>query len=272
MISSFLEDGLNRYYGLNTDAEIAFVGHSHLMLALDKSRFEKTMNKKVAKYTREGVNIVDRDLMIDQLILVNKQTKIVVYGVDAWMFTGEGLSANSYKLFYPFMGTSNVDNYVKSQTSFFDFWQKKIIQTSRYNEGLISGSLRGKFDNWDNFKLGTVDTVQLKKNISRGDIRKINSSSQNIKIFESTIEKLVKRNIKVFLVYVPTISFYNKAEKDKFHECLNYFREFAKTSKNIQYLEFIDGWEMKYNYFFDPIHLNPLGQKAFTDSLMRYLK
>jgi hypothetical protein len=272
LISNFLQDGLNKYYGLKTNAEIAFVGHSHLMLAIDKSRIEKKLKKKVAKYTREGVNIVDRDLMIDQLLMLNQQTKIVVYGVDAWMFTGEGLSSNSYKLFYPFMGSETVDDYVKSHTSFSDFWQKYIIKSSRYNEGLISGSLRGKLNNWDNFKLGTVDTVRLKENVSKGDYRRINSSRENIKIFESTIDRLVKRNIKVFLVYVPTISFYNQAEKKKFRECLNYFSEFAKTSDNIQYLEFINGWEMKHDYFFDPIHLNPLGQQSFTDSLLCYLK
>jgi hypothetical protein len=271
LISIFLQVGLNKYYGLNSNAEIAFVGHSHLMLGIDKTRIEQILNKKVAKYTREGVNIADRDLMIDQLLTLNKNTKIVVYGVDAWMFTGEGLSSNSYKLFYPFMGYEKVDNFVKSQTDFLDFWQKKIVKTSRYNEGLISSSFRGHLNNWENLKFGIVDTLQLKKNVTSGDFRKINSNNENIKIFESSIKKLLNKNIKVKLVYVPTISYYNKAEKEKFEKTLNYFRTFAKSNKNIEYFEFINGWETKFNYFFDPIHLNPSGQKTFSDEMTKHL-
>jgi hypothetical protein len=271
LISGFLHGGLNKYYGLESDAEIAFIGHSHLMLGTDKSKIEKAWNKKIAKYTREGVNIADRDLMIDQVLSLNKNTKIVVYGVDAWMFTGEGLSANSYKLFYPFMGLAQVDDFVRSQTSFLDFWQKKIIQTSRFNEGLISGSFRGYLNNWDNLKLGRVDTLLLKKNVENGGFRKINSTQENIKIFEASINKLVKKGIKVYLVYVPTISYYNQAERDKFESSLSYFRTFSNKTKNVEYLEFIKGWDTQYDYFFDPIHLNPLGQQAFSDTLINHI-
>ncbi|WP_373940647.1 hypothetical protein OEG92_10310 [Polaribacter sejongensis] len=89
-VNYFLLNGLYRYYGLYNDNEIALVGHSHLMLGIDKVQMEKKLDVKVSKYTREGVNIVERDLMIDQLLKSNQQLKLVVYAVDAWMFTERG--------------------------------------------------------------------------------------------------------------------------------------------------------------------------------------
>lgn len=272
VLGKVLETGLYRYYGLGTNAEIAFVGHSHLMLGLDKDGIEKSLGVSVAKYTREGVNVAERDLMIDQLLTENPNLQTLVYGVDAWMFTGEGLSANSYKLFYPFLDQEAPSAYVQEEADFMDFWQHKLIKTSRYNEGLISSSLRGYLGNWNNLKFGTVDTLQLKNNIVQGAFRKINSTNQNREIFEMSIAKLLEKDIRVILVYVPTISYYNYAEPEKFKQELDYFRALAKGNKGIFYLEYLVNWESSYNYFFDPIHLNPEGQKAFTEVLSNDLK
>ncbi|TFV97417.1 SGNH/GDSL hydrolase family protein [Algoriphagus kandeliae] len=271
-IGKFLEQGLFRYYGLRTDSKIAFVGHSHLMLGLDKKAIEDELKIPVSKYTREGVNVAERDLMIDQLSEENPELEIVVYGVDAWMFTGEGLSANSYKLFYPFLDQEAPAAYVKKEAEFLDYWQHKLIKTSRYNEGLISSSFRGYLNNWDNLKFGVVDTLQLKLNVESGNFRQINSSEENRRIFEETLQKLKEMGKRVILVYVPTISYYNHAEPEKFRKELNYFRSLADKDSNIDYLEYLEGWEDQFNYFFDPIHLNPVGQKAFTSSFATDLK
>lgn len=98
-----LNVGLNRYFGLTQHSEVLFVGHSHLMLAVDKEGFEQGTATEVSKYCREGVNVADRLEMVRQFLAspYSDSLKVVIYGVDQFMFTGEGLSMNSYKLFYP---------------------------------------------------------------------------------------------------------------------------------------------------------------------------
>lgn len=271
-IAGFLEKGLFQYYGLGNENKIALVGHSHLMLGVNKLELESRLKQPVSKYTREGVNVADRELMIEQLLEENPKLEWVIYGVDAWMFTGEGLSSNSYKLFYPFMDQDKIAGYVKESTSFPDYAQHKWIKTSRYNEGLINSAMRGHLSNWSNFKLGKVDVNQLEENVNNGIFRKINSDEENRKIFLRTIKNLESKGIKVVLVYVPTISIYNQVEPEKFQKELDFFQSLADQNPSLFYLEYLNQWESQYEFFFDPIHLNPDGQKAFTDSLANDLK
>lgn len=80
------------------------------MLAINKGELEQSTGDKVAKYTREGVNIADRQIMLKHYFAVcKKKPELVVLSVDPWLFTGEGLSKNSFALFYPFMDIPVVD-------------------------------------------------------------------------------------------------------------------------------------------------------------------
>lgn len=242
------------------------------MLGVDKAKLEESLQQGVSKYTREGVNVADRHIMIKQLLELNEETKYVIYAVDAWMFTGEGLSNNSYKLFLPFLDDESVDQKVRKEASFQEYFQSKLIKTSRYSDPLINGALRGHLENWSNFKFGKVDTIQLIKNIHQGSFRKIESKKENRETFEQTLELLRENDIHVVLVYVPTIEYYNTAEPKKFELELEYFRNLERTHPSISYLEFIEDWESRHEYFFDPIHLNPEGQQAFTKALSDSLK
>ena len=267
-----LKSGLHKYFGLGTDAEIALIGHSHLMLGVNKTQLEETLGQQIAKYTSEGVNVSDRKLMIEYLLKKNPNTKVVIYGVDAWMFTGEGLSANSYKLFLPFMDDESVRQHIKTDAPIEEFWQKRLVGSSRYSEPLINSALRGHLGNWSNYKFGTLDTVQLAKNVATGNFRNINSSKENRTIFEKTLADLEKQNIIVVLVYVPTIAHYNQAEPDKFEQEINYFKSLNQKFTNLHYFEYLEGWDTNYSFFFDPIHLNPEGQQAFTTAFSSDLK
>ncbi len=271
LVAAFLLGGLNRYYGLKQHTDIALVGHSHLMLGIDKAALEEGTHQKVSKYTREGVNVADRNIMIDQLLQDNPTLKVVVYGVDAWMFTGEGLSNNSYKLFYPFMSQPDENTYINEKASFFDYWQHKLIKTSRFNELLLNATFRGYLHNWANFKFGTIDTTKFKSEIIEGKYRKINSNNANRLIFEKSLKNLLIKNIKVILLYVPTIDLYNRTEPKKFKTEINYFRNIPTAIPGVSYIELIEPLSHDYSIFFDPVHLNPKGQKIVTEQLAKEL-
>lgn len=271
-IGILLKNGLESYYGLNENAKIALVGHSHLMLGIDKVQMEKDLGYKVAKYTSEGVNVANRKLMIDHLLNKNIKIETIIYGVDSWMFTGEGLSENSHALFYPFLSDASINKFVKKAAPEIEYWTRKLIKSTRYSEGLISSSMRGYFKNWDNLKSGSVNIERLNENILQGNFRSINNNPKNIKILTETIEILKKNNIKVILLYVPTIDIVNQFEKYKFQETLEIFINFTKKYDNVDFVNFLEPFSHQYDLFFDPIHLNPKGQERVTEKLISHLK
>ena len=272
MIGNFLTTGLERYYGLRTNAEMALVGHSQTMLGLDKNLMEEKLSIKIAKYTREGVNAVDRQVMIKQLLKRNKNLQTVVYGVDAWLFTGQGLSKNSYTLFYPFMDESFISKYIKKHASLYDYITHKYIKTTRFNEQLISGAFRGYLKNWSNLKYGHVNIERLKKSIKNNTFREIKTEKENIELFIETLESLKENKIKVYLVYIPTIDLLNEAEPSKFKQTIQLFKSMETKFDNVTFINYLEPYSHDYKLFYDPIHLNPEGQLIITSQLILDLK
>jgi len=267
-----LKNGLEAYYGLNENVKIALVGHSHLMLGIDKVQMEQDLGYKVAKYTSEGVNVANRKLMIEHLLSKNNKIETIIYGVDAWMFSGEGLSENSHALFYPFLSDASINRFVKKAGSESEYWTRKLIKSTRYSEGLISSSLRGYFKKWDNLKFGTVDIERLKKSIALGEYREINNNKENIDTLIESIELLKKKGINIILLYVPTIDIVNQVESEKCEETLQIFRNLENEYTNVEFVNFLEPFSHQHDLFFDPIHLNPKGQNKVTEKLISHLK
>ena len=96
-------------------------------------------------------------------------------------------------------------------------------------------------------------------------------SIEKFKLLIQSIKNEVIRGIQVVLVYVPTISYYNQAEPGKFEQELNFFKKLNRDSPDVFYLEYLKGWDTRHAFFFDPIHLNPEGQQALTDSVLKDL-
>lgn len=80
--------------------------------------------------------------------------RICLYGVDLFTFTGQGLSQNSYQLFYPFMDNPSISNYIKAHATPTDYWLRKLVRTTRYNDdGIKNASIRGWMNDWSNRKM-----------------------------------------------------------------------------------------------------------------------
>ncbi len=271
IVSIVLSKGLEKYYGLNSNSELAIIGHSHLMLGLDKGNMESSLGVEISKYTREGVNLAERKIMIEQLLETNKNIKTVILGVDAWSFTDEGLSNNSYKLFFPFMDNESINRYLLTESDQLEFFSKKIIRTSRFNELLIGGALRGYMGNWNNLKQGKIDVVKLQEQIKSGVYRKIDSKKKSISILEQMLTTFEKKEIEVILLNVPTIDIMIKAQENKAKQVYNKISDLANKYKNVRFLNMQEPWSHKYHLFYDAIHLNPMGQKEITEEVIQYL-
>lgn len=87
-ISSLLKEGLNKGFGLRQESEILIVGHSHMMMGVDRDKLEKGLKCKISKYTRTGVSLPERYLMTQQYLnsKYSKKLKAALIGVDAFTF------------------------------------------------------------------------------------------------------------------------------------------------------------------------------------------
>lgn len=271
--SSFLQRGIEANYGLNKNASILLVGHSHLMLALDKTAIERVMSTDVAKYTREGVNIADRYIMLRQYFEGKSDNcKIVVLGVDPWVFTGEGLSANSYMLFLPFMDNTAIADYIHNNIkSEFDYYRYKFFRTSRYNTTLLNASLRGYLSNWDNLKFGRLDSVQLASEINKGNYRKVEIKNENMQELKKILAFLHAKKVKVILLNTPVYSPVTEIQKARVDEVFNLIKSWIVAYPEMHFLDLSPSFNTQTKLFFDPIHMNPEGQKVVTESFIHQL-
>lgn len=269
-IGWLLNNGLNQYFGLNQYSKVLLIGHSHLMLAIDKSNFEKGIGLSVSKYCREGVNAADRYEMVKQYLSspYSDSLQVVFYGVDQFMFTGAGLSKNSYKLFYPFIDEENMNEYIKESTDFFNYWIHKLICTTRYSDALINSAIRGYRNDWSNYKVGQLDVNLLKEQIQKGCQRHIQFEQDLIDYFEKTLELLTQKGIKVVLINTPIAALLNEYESDSYHRIILYFQRKADTSPLIYYWDFNPQFSTRYELFFDPIHLNSDGQEVINAEII----
>ena len=262
--------GLERYYGLDKPAEVLLLGHSHTVLGVDKQGLEQAIGCRVANYARLGADTFNRLEMLRHYLARQPETvKVVVYDVDAHTFTGQGLSANSYRLFFPFLDTPNVNAYVQREASYCsEYYLRRSLKTPRFSEDTIVLSIRGWLGKWTNLKRGTVDVARLKKSIAAGDIRHITFDPENVAVFEETIREARARGIVVVLLYIPTLDVVNAVEPDKYAEAIHRFESYAAADSGVVFLNYNKELASRHELFFDPIHMNPAGQEVVTRKLI----
>lgn len=267
----FLRQGLDNYFGLNRHAKILLIGHSHLMLAADKSMLEDELHCSIAKYCREGVNVYDRKRMIEHFLSLsgNDSLKVVLYGVDQFMFNPTGLSENSYKLFYPFMDNEKMDEYIRMNTTKTDYLLHKIIRLSRYSDAMINSSLRGWKNDWNNYKIGQIDIAGLEEDGRNGTFRKIEVDPEMKEVFEETLRLLTAKGIYVVLVNTPIVKQLNEFQPSIYQSLISYFHSLAEQSDHIAYWDLNPKFSDNYPIFYDYIHLNRTGQKIITQELIQ---
>ena len=195
--------------------------------------------------------------------------KVVLYGVDQFMFTGEGLSKNSYKLFYPFIDEENMDRYIRESADFKDYWLHKLICTTRYSDALINSAIRGYRKDWSNYKVGNLDVDALKGQIKNGTQRHIHFEQDLIDCFEKTLSLLTQKGIRVVLINTPIAEPLNQYEPEEYHKIITYLQQKADSFPCIYYWDFNPKFSTRYDLLFDPIHLNVEGQKVVSREIVK---
>lgn len=274
IIGKLLSGGLERYFGLDVPSKVLCIGHSHTVLGIDKVELEKQLNVPVAKYARQGADTSNLLAMIRHYLSTQPDSvKIILYGVDAHTFTEEGLSKNSHRLFYPFMDTPVIRDYVKANASSpGEYWLRRYMKLPRFNEVTLALAMRGWLNKWTNLKYGQVDIEKLRKELNQGAFRNITFDKEQIELFKEIIRLVRSHDIQLVLAYIPTIDIINNAEPKQYREAISQFEAYAAQDNGITFLNYNPEFSHRHKLFYDPIHLNPAGQKIITGRLAIDLK
>ena len=272
--AAFLQKGLDRYYGLDRGAAVLCVGHSHTMLGIDGQRLEQGLGVPVAKYAVNGANACDRLAMIRHYL--GRQpgaVRLVVYDVDDHTFTGEGLSSNSYRLFFPYLDNPDIARYLKDSVgSWEEYGVRRLLTLLRYNSVTLNLALRGTLGRYDNFKTGRVDIAALRNDLAAGRRPPITMQRPMVDAFAETVRLLRTQGVQLVLCYIPTLDLVNDADRIRHEQVLEIFKDYQAHDSGITFLDYNPAFASRYELFYDPIHLNREGQKKVTEQALTDLR
>ena len=267
--------GINRYYGLDRPGRVLLLGHSHLMLSTDKERMERELSTTISKYTREGVGVNERHVMLQHFLSLpgSDSLRVCLYGVDLCTFTVGGLAQNAYTMCYPFMDNPAIDQYIRSQAPAKDYWLHRLVHTTRFaDDELKNGAIRGTLSDWSNRKYGTIDIPAYRASLARSGDRHIQMDPDLIAQFRSTISLLTARGVRVILVNTPTLDLLNEWDPEPYAEIISWFHDFASRNPLVDFWDLNPQYSSRHDLFFDRIHMNADGQTVITTELINRLK
>lgn len=269
LVGALLKTGLDRYFGLQNGAEVLLVGHSHTMLGIDTELLEQALGVTVAKYAVNGANVFDRLAMLRHFLGANPgKVKLVVYDVDDRAFTGEGMSSNSYRLFYPYIDNADMRKYLQDNAGTSEeFFCRKYLWSLRFNATDLNLALRGLFDIRDNFKSGKVDIPSLREDIRADRQVAIKIDPQYREAFDETVRLVRSYNTRLVLCYIPTVDLLSQMDQSGHENVVKIFSNYDKNDEEVKFLCFQESFGSRYELFADAVHLNRDGKKIFTEML-----
>jgi len=273
LLSILLFNGLSKNYGLKQYSEAFIVGHSHVIMALDRKEIEDSLGIKLSKYTREGVNMKERLLMTKQYLSspYADSVKYVIVGVDIYSFQQEGLSENSHLLFYPFFDDTEISHYLKSECSTWDYCQHKYIRLSRYSDDVINASFRGWTNDDRNRKTNQFDAKTPEAALKKW-MRPIGFNKELMNSLDSIIDISNRTGAITILLNTPTMSIINRYQPERYDSIISYYHNRVAAEKNVYFLDLNPTYQDSIYLFSDPVHMNVEGRKRVTDALINYIR
>ncbi|MDT8301698.1 MAG: SGNH/GDSL hydrolase family protein, partial [Sedimentisphaerales bacterium] len=108
--------------------------------------------------------------------------------------------------------------------------------------------------------------------IANDQIRHISFDEDAIICFEQTLQFALKKGIHVILLHIPIVDLYNQAEPEKYRRAIELLQRFSSRYNQVTFLDYSSFYCQQYELFYDPIHLNPQGQRLVTEKLAQDLK
>jgi hypothetical protein len=267
-----LKKGMDQYYGIDKDARILCVGHSHTVLGIDAQQLERKLGVPVAKYATAGANALDRQWMLRHFLEKHPTVTVVVYDVDPRFFDSEGLSSASYTLFLPYIGDSAMSHYIQQQATWQEYYSSLLLHSARFRDQTINIALRGLLGKVENKKNSRMRIDDQRNYLEREKGRKIRVNPESLKSFQESIDYLTAKGIKVVLTFIPVVDLLNEIDPDTQERVVDIFRQVAAHNENVIFLDYNRDYQHNHELFYDLRHLNNDGNRLITDRLVKDLR
>lgn len=272
LVFTTLKRGMDNYYGMDKEAKVLCVGHSHTVLGIDAERLEEELHVPVAKYATSGANTLDRYWMIRQFVEEHPTVRYVTYDVDPRLFDSEGLSSASYTLFLPYIENEAINSYIKTETTWQEYFSSTVVRTSRFRDQTINIALRGLLHKAENKKSTQVRIEDYAHYIEHERQRKIRINPESVDRFKKTVAYLTEKGIAVYLVFLPVTDLLNSADPENQEKVVQIFRDMAAENVRVRFLDYNESFAHRYDLFYDLRHLNGAGNEIMTGLLAAQLK
>jgi hypothetical protein len=273
-LADVLKRGLDRYDGFDAKPEILCVGHSHTACGIDERHLAAGLGVPVAKYARHGAEIFERRIMIEDYFRRQQHVpSVVIYDVDPATFNRRKISENSYTRFFPYMDTPSVAEYLKTKcTDNTEFITRKYCELLRFNNPwLVRSSLKGHFGLRDSLYFGKINYAKAEITAQSWGKKENEFDRLNYDCLMDTIRFLRSKDVKVVLLYIPTLDLYNRyheVDEEYLEETLS---RLAAKDDGIRFLNYSKKYQSVHEYFIDFQHVNREGQLRVTDDLVKDL-
>ena len=272
LLFGLLKGGMDHYYGMDEEAVVVSIGHSHSVLGIDAQRLERELGVPVAKYAFAGANTLDKYFMVRQFVRQHPSVKMVIYGVEPRLFDAKGLSSSSYTLFLPYLDDQQIGEYLLEQATWQEYWGGRLVKTSRFRDQTINIGLRGLSGRIENKKRGRVRVEDYTNYLIRATERKIRINPESVARFHETMAFLSQRGITVLLTFLPVLDRLNAIDPENQERVMKIFQEAAAGETNIFFLDYNALYQHEYQLFYDLRHLNREGNERVTSKLIEDIR
>lgn len=269
-----LKSGLDKYYGFGKSPDILIIGSSASLSGYDVDVMETALDKKVSLYAQEGSSLMLRYIMLNHFLTSNKgSVTTVLFEVSPRNFFDRGLAANSHKLFYPYLDDTVIKNYIVSEeTKPSNYYVRKLIRTSRFDNNLLKYSFQGHVGFNKNVKHSMVDTITFARRDSENS-EAIIMDSMKIKSLEQSINLILDNHANAVLVNFPVTKFLQDTYvREDYNQYLNMLQSLTLKYKGVSLLDLNIETYNDNQLFSDMGHLNRAGQLRFTEKICTELE
>ena len=273
-ISNFLLNGINKYFGLDSHPEILINGSSMILAGFDKTEIERLTSKNIALYSRPGVSLADRSVMIEHFFdIYPDNVEVVIFEVNPLIFSNRFSSENVYTLFYPYIDNPAIDTFIRNRADQKEYFSHKYIRSLRFDIQLVKSSINGYLNNYSNIKTLILDTNSLEGLRGSRNSVEIEIDEDKRKLFERTIELIQNHGAEVILINMPMYSLkFNTFKSSDYNNYISYFESYSDNNDNMLFIDLnTPSFNNESKYFSDPLHLNHNGEKALSKKITEVL-
>ena len=268
IVFGVLAAGFDKYFGLEKQNEIVFIGNSRTALGIDHKLVAKKTGKPCGKFALNGANANNRLAMVQHTLATQNQCKTIVFDVSGYSFNDKNLSAAAYTLLYPYLDSEPIENHIKDEAQ---TWSETLIRrmfcTTRFNSTTLGLSVRGWLGRDDNLKFSSVDLARVQHRIDIGKAQSLIATDEGKQLLQDSIEAVSSQDRKIVLLHLPVVKLLNDQDRASHDANILIMKNMADSNANVFYLDYNTEYESNLEIMHDGIHLNANGKEILAGEI-----